>query len=152
MGCDIHIVCEVKQVGAGWVSVKDAIFDNHYADIIGQPAKTCSPFDFRDYDMFACLAGVRNDYHAAMPISEPKSLPNDASAYTMELYNDWIGDAHGASYLTLRELVEFDYSQQFGTSGKTYREIIGGKFFADIEKMKELGGLDDVRVVFFFDN
>lgn len=151
MGCDIHTVCEVKQAG-GWSSVIDAFFVNYYSDIMGQPAKICSPFDFRNYNMFACLAGVRNNYHAAMPISEPKGLPDDASAHTMELYDDWIGDAHSASYLTLRELIEFDYSQQFGNSGKTYREIIGDIFFTHIEQMKELGGLDDVRVVFFFDN
>lgn len=63
MGCDIHLFIEYKQDGQsllGWW----AFGGEHRLD--------------RDYRLFARMAGVRN-YWDAVPISNPRDLPDDAS-------------------------------------------------------------------------
>jgi hypothetical protein len=106
-------------------------------------------------------------------------LPED-SIYLSELVEDYIGNFnhrrddisddnyHSHSYLTLRELIEFDYDKTFWNRRITftgaslakegegtiisYRENLGEFFFTHLEELKQLGDLDDVRIVFWFDN
>lgn len=74
---------------------------------------------YRNYGLFAILANVRNNYGFACipmgskynPISLPKGFPEDASKNVAEYHELWGCDAHSATYLTLRELVEFDWDQ-----------------------------------------
>lgn len=152
MGCDIHSFAE-KQLNGQWVNLGVA------------------PFDWRSYGMFAFLAGVRN-YSAVSPIAERRGFPGDASDEVRGEYSDWAGDAHSASWLTVKELSDFDYDARmedrrvtrrvaagYYDGGQTcdpgegqtmtYREFLGSDFFDDIEKLKAAGA---ERVVFWFDN
>ena len=158
MGCDIHSFAERRNKQTNkWEKVGE------------------NPFDWRSYSMFAFLAGVRN-YDHCEPLSEPKGLPNDISDEVKEEYGD--GDGwyyHSASFLTAKELLDFDYDKTFwnrrvtkqtssnswnGASlaeereGKvlTYRENLGESFFTHLNELKELGEPEDIRIVFWFDN
>lgn len=141
MGCDIHTNVEVKNNGI-WENIN------------------FEPFDWRSYNMYALLADVRND-GSIKPMFEPRGLPNDVSLDIYEEHKEWGYDAHSSSYLTLRELTEYDYSEphinqddDLITEDDIYTPIkfLNERYFNDIEKMKEYGDLDDVRVVFWFDN
>lgn len=179
MGCDIHPHVEVKVDDKWEISTEEVFsldsFDRDYY----KKEKSSEPFDWRSYSMFGFLAGVRN-YDHCIPISEPKGLPDDCSEEIKEAYEDYSSDAHSCSYLTLRELSEFDYNKEFwnrrifkptynadgSTSGGngaslaeegegkiiTYRENLGEWYFRHLEEMRELGESDDVRIVFWFDN
>lgn len=150
MGCDIHSTAERRDAGK-WVSVG------------------ISPFDWRDYGMYAFLAGVRN-YSGIPPIAEKRGWPDDVSDAARE--GHWDLDSHSHSWLTVEELENFDYSQpvedrrytrQTGPNSwdggataeaghgtmTTYREFLGGAFFREIDAMKAAGA---ERVVFWFDN
>jgi hypothetical protein len=153
--------------------------------------------------MFGFLSGVRN-YSKVTPISDPKGLPQDSEYlnkpseygyYIKDMYygghipeqdrgrkyTDILYDAnyHSHSYLTLKELLDFDYSKTFedrrttkteirsngGTlingahvcvegsgSTVTYRDYLGESFFECIYQLKMLGAPEDVRIIFWFDN
>lgn len=93
MGCDIHASLEYLN-DYNWSSMNLHIKNDELVDY---------DFTSRSYILFAILAGVRNDYNLK-PISKPKGFPEDASKETKEFYNEWLGDAHSASWLTLKEL------------------------------------------------
>jgi len=75
--------------------------------------------DERCYNTFAILAGVRNGRGFAgcktgegfSPISSPKGIPSDASREYRDEAKRWNGDGHSHSYLTLKELLEYDWQQ-----------------------------------------
>jgi hypothetical protein len=83
--------------------------------------KSVSPYDGRNYDLFAMLADVRNGRGFAgcntgdgfTPISEPKGVPDDASAYYKWQANRYGVDGHSHSWLTLAELKAYDWHGQF---------------------------------------
>lgn len=190
MGADIHSFAEVR-TNNKWVRVEEPKFDDSFD-------KTTAPFSWRSYSMFAFLAGVRNYSHCT-PISEPKGLPvdsewlNSPSEYSYsynpmsgetiseneretnksEIYDN--GNYHSLSWLTLKELLDFDYEQKFwdrriskqvspnGWSGAelaedgegkvvSYREFLGKGFFIELDVLKTLGSPNDVRIIFWFDN
>lgn len=190
MGCDIHSFAEKRNKETGkWEKVENHFtlddFDKKYLN----KEKGDSPFSWRSYSIFAFLAGVRN-YDCCEPLSSPKGLPDD-SEYLNTIETDWIpetkkrgietdGNYHSLSYLTLKELLDFDYDKTFwnrrifrqtfredGTvsggngaalaeqgEGKiiSYRENLGNYFFIHLEELKQLGEPEDVRIVFWFDN
>lgn len=148
MGCDIHTRAE-RKVNGEW----EVIPGLH-------------PFDWRSYGMFGFLANVRN-YSAVPPLSNPRGLPDDC-----EIESDWELGEHSFSWLSVHELLAFDYNlpledrrvkRQAGTNSwdggctcdpgegeqTTYREFLGKAFFDDLEKLKEAGA---ERVVFGFDS
>jgi hypothetical protein len=198
MGCDIHSFAEVRSKVTGkWEKVGDVFSLDEYDKKWHRKDKSEHPFDWRSYSMFAFLADVRN-YDDCEPLSEPKGLPGDSeylnspSPYGDQLnyavegilpgqkqmtIKDDIEDNHyhSHSWLSLRELVEFDYDKVFwnrritkqegpgyyngaalASEGKgemiSYRKNLGEWFFLHLEELKSLGDLDDVRVVFWFDN
>lgn len=151
MGCDIHSRAERRENGK-WVVI-DGL----------------APFDWRSYGMFGFLAGVRN-YSAIPPLSEPRGLPDD-TPQSGDDYDDYLGD-HSFSWLSLDELLAFDYDQPVedrrvtrtmpngvinggctaepgGGEMTTYREFLGEAFFDDLAKLKAAGA---ERVVFGFDS
>lgn len=157
MGCDIHTITEVKTPD-GW---KAALLD--------KPA-----FDWRAYSMYGFLADVRN-YSATPPIHERRDWPEDITQEAKQLREDWDCDAHSFTYVTLAELLAFDYSKPVEDrrvtkqiapnawdggctaepgAGKmtTYRDLLDGAFFAELDRLSELGHAADVRVLMFFDN
>jgi hypothetical protein len=154
MGCDIHSFAEKKDEDGNWEVLPDF-----------------EPFEVRSYRVYGWLANVRN-YSALTPIAERRGFPEDASPDVKEDYESWDCNAHSASWLSLEELLSFNYdatcedrrvtreiSPNFFDGGQTceagegtqttYREFFGDYFFKDLEKLKELGA---ERVVFWFDN
>ncbi len=165
MGCDIHASVEVFYGPVWLVSVKK-LFPLDFP-WLGETF-TCAPFHWRSYDMFGFLADVRN-YSRVPPISEPRGWPEDTACFRDRDADDW--DYHSRSWLSLKELIEFDYDREFedrrydnGLSGAaltdpgrgimtTFRKFLGPQFFRDIELMKTLAPDPAyVRIVFAFDN
>jgi len=170
MGCDIHSFAEVRKNGK-WEVVDDDVFPYTFSSCGSEP------FHWRSYGIFGFLANVRN-YSRVPTIEGPKhAIPVDASPTVVDKYEQWSGDAHTASWLTLRQLLEFDYDKVFWdrritkqlgpncwtgvglaenevTEGghPTVRTFLGEHFFGHLEVLKTLGALDDVRIVFWFDN
>jgi len=185
MGCDIHSFAEVKRKNK-WEKVNDKIFYD-YGD-----KKTTKPFSWRSYSMFAFLAGVRN-YDRCTPLSEPKGLPKDSEWLNEPCDNQEMRSCSGEnpveiktnyddiendsdylpkSFLTLKELLDFDYEKTFWNRRITrtvgnridgvalaekgegviisYKENLGQGFFDDINELKKLGKPENVRVVFWF--
>jgi hypothetical protein len=112
MGCDIHAIVQ-RRIGDRWETVTPPpeMLDP-YGDL---------PFEFRNYELFAVLAGVRN-YDNVTPIAEPRGLPDDAgveqgtfgwpsgaTSSRVELDGKWLGE-HSFSWLTAAELSAYDWS------------------------------------------
>ena len=77
-------------------------------------------FETRNYDLFAILANVRNPMRAVEPfriISKPRGFPEDACPEMRSYYEVHKYDAHDASWLTLAEIVEFDWNQRINRRG-----------------------------------
>jgi len=183
MGADIHIFVERKRNNK-WVRYTG----NHFSltewerGYLGKE-KGNIPFDWRSYGMFGFLAGVRA--RNIKPIKEAiGGIPSNASEYVKKEFERWEGGGHSHSFLTVRELTEFDYNQDLREPGenfstnsrktlfekkthrknkdfdeddecKTYYDYLGGPdsmFFIHLKELSELGGPDDVRIVFWFDN
>ena len=115
MGCDIHCYAERKNKDGKW-------------EIVGNKEKEeedgCINIDYkpyvnRNYNLFAILANVRNGTAFAgyktgegfNPISNPKGVPSDASEDYASITEQWVGDGHSHSYFTLRELLDYDWTQ-----------------------------------------
>jgi hypothetical protein len=117
MGCDIHPHAEVRDPTTGkWTEAS--------ASFIEGP----NPFDWRSYSVFAFLAGVRNYSKVSGIVVEPRGLPEDSPFHesqckqeespawgrryepVSEAYN---GDYHSHSYVTLAELLAFNYDATF---------------------------------------
>lgn len=177
MGCDIHSFAEVKR-NDKWEEVTDSIFPDY-------EGKTSEVFNYRDYSLFAFLAGVRN-YDCCTPLDEPKGLPYDSEklktlvdygySTKVELKQDLEeNDYHSYSWLTLKELLDFDYNKTFWNrrickqmsltcwfgielaeegEGKiiSYSDNLGESYFEIIDILKTLGEPENVRVVFWFDS
>lgn len=125
MGCDIHIICEVKKEGK-WIRNTKSVFPNssYYSykkwreqDIKeGKPHEEITkipdwakeefqidPDDGRNYDWFSILADVRNGYGFAgvetgegfKVISEPRGIPDDASIETLKYLSIPVKDEEG---------------------------------------------------------
>lgn len=154
MGCDIHMHVEKK------------LDDGSYAELHGVNFLDC-----RSYGIFGFLADVRN-YSAVTPISQPRGVPDDVSAGLKADYESWGSDAHSASWLSVEELLAFNYDaptedrrvmRQVGPNhwnggcttepgeGRltTYREFLGSWFMDELEALKASGA---DRIVFWFDN
>lgn len=171
MGCDIHMYVEFRRANwpkeVGWKS-------GDYFSILDPTSPNEAPvrmglIEWRSYSLFAVLANVRNrGYGEAYPyISTPKGLPEDATTYVRKEYDSWGWDAHSCSYLTLRDIVEFDEKEQpkddFG------HEILKPLIDRLIQRADELNviydfeikyplkedvlkRLENIRIVFWFDN
>ena len=155
MGCDIHSYAE-KKVNGKWEKVSDQFSLDEFDKKWYGKEKGDNPFGWRNYSIFAFLAGVRN-YDHCTPISEPKGLPDDISDEVKEKADDWDGDGHSHSFLTVKELSDFDYGKTFfddrGKETETYSNFLGKQFFDDLEILKNLDeNPENVRVVFWFDN
>ena len=116
MGCDIHPHVE-RRVNGKWEVLES-----------DPPA-----LKHRNYNTFAILADVRNGSGFAgirtgggfNPIAEPRGLPDDLSDELQGVkeerraYEDeprWFGD-HSFTWLTLREILEYDYQQSTSERG-----------------------------------
>jgi hypothetical protein len=109
MGCDIHLYVEKRK------EEKWQIEDNFIASWpVGSDRKSITPYDDRNYILFAWLANVRNGYGTAgcdtgdaiVPIDLPRGLPEDISVEVAGEADEWGYDGHSHSYFTLKELIE----------------------------------------------
>lgn len=151
MGTDIHMACEVRRNGR-WELVTDKVFKNSWYRPDSkynwaQEEYTNVPYNRRCYNLFAILADVRNGRGFAgckigeyfNPISMPKGYPEDmceelkrdiSNEYDDEAYNyrPTLSNEHSASWLTLKELLDYDWDQlhrDYGcVSEDTYRDFI----------------------------
>ena len=151
MGCDIHLITEIKVDNKWILSDKDIFKYKNFSEGIG-----INPFEERNYSVFALLANVRND-NKVIPISLPKGLPDDSEYLNFKIdgkttrkkdfldFNSY--EYHSHSYLTLKEILEYDYSKINISNQFRYEE-----FYEDLELLKTLGEPDNVRIVFWFDN
>lgn len=92
MGCDIHTMIEWKDRFGLWNNAGEA-------DL------------YRDYELFAVLAGVRNDC-GIVPIAEPRGVPEDACGEYEAWQEAYGGDGHSHSWVTLAELIAFNREQE----------------------------------------
>lgn len=209
MGADIHMYVERRE-GDRWVALKGR---NPYYDLLKEQDEVVYQnwiWQGRDYDLFAVLADVRNEFDF-VPVSLPKGLPVDVSDIVRSHANIMCFDEHSHTWLSLRELQEYDLNrivkrsgwvslhefENFLASGKpqvwsngiggmniihvssdqmqglldgkydakkgrkyysqiewedTYQEVVGYAWEMIVPVMEEMGGPDDVRLVFWFDN
>lgn len=172
MGCDIHMHIEYfrahyKKDKKRWYCA-DWFRLNEYYGEEGEPKYKQVPlWDDRSYNLFAILAGVRN-YNNIEPISEPRGLPLGITDEVLEDYKSWGEDAHSTSYFTLQELIDFvnnkkDSSREIGFHAgihclidlidliKVHVEM--DEFIYDCDDIESsYNSLNDVRIIFWFDN
>ncbi len=150
MGCDIHLHTEVKINGV-W---------HHYG----------CPQVWRSYNLFAKLANVRNYEDPGSPeyiepISEPRGLPEDATAVTKYDSDRWGVDGHSHSWIGAQEIAQVaEWAKKRGMEkapngmeGFWESDMFGYLFGNDWSGFTKYPderpeGLEDIRWVFWFDN
>ena len=136
MGCDIHLLVEVKKDGI-WESADEWNTDDKeyiHVDYDNQLYKD------RDYTLFALLADVKN-YHNIKPICQPKGYPSNVSDQVFDFINYWNDDGHSHTYFTLKELIEIDWNNTIKEAG--YMD--NGQWKAFNQSMKTLNPDYDLR-------
>jgi len=107
----------------------------------------------RNYVFYAVLAGVRN-YCNVTPISFPKGMPQETGVMSRVEAEEDGPDGHTHSWLTYKELKDYDWLQTPNDEFLLIDEI--HTFFkALMHEMKFLSGKygeEGVRIVFWFDN
>ena len=155
MGCDIHIVVERNWI-CKWVGMHTdrGIPRGGYN---GEGADWFSPdIGRRDYPFFARLAGVRGDG------PEPLGLPHDPSDLTLVLAKEWEGSGHSFSYLPLKEFAgrwcagdaEFlatMTAERLKGERRAYARLLDRASIGVFSAYDDMD-VDDVRIVFWFDN
>lgn len=147
MGTDIHSAVEIRTAD-GWRHATGPIVTP--LDKWSDPAE---PFGWRSYRVFGFLADVRNDSGSPV-ITQPRGLPVDVSPDVAKRP----GEDCDTSWLTLAELLAYDYDQEFEDqrpfgdepARTTVRAHLGDLFFQHLDELSKLGPPDDVRVVFWF--
>ncbi|EAF5380719.1 hypothetical protein C2890_14200 [Listeria monocytogenes] len=145
MGCDIHLMVEVKDRKTNQWTEYDV-------------ADGAIKFIGRNYNLFGILANVRNGFgfahidtgDAFIPISNPRGVPKDASKSYLSFVEDWGTDGHSHSFLNLDELQNFEWEESYyeSTAGFVDNVIPAlEKIATDCSCTNE-----EVRIVFFFDN
>lgn len=137
MGCDIHSICEVQDGAGVWAPIRRGGYRRGYrvAGLFG--SSVWNPYHFRNYDVFAILADVRNGSDFAgviagggfIPIDKPRGVPSDASRYWHNTVGHWGSNGHSHSYFTLRELNNYDYARVIFKRG-----VVGGVEYARFKK------------------
>jgi len=184
MGADISTIVEARDTEGIW-----RIVSAEQEHQVGVRTEDDFPFGVRSYAVYGFLGDVQNT--ACCPvIASGRGLPND-SAYLRESANDlWCekwsiadsiiedGNNYGYSFVTVAELLAFDYEQQFenlrlgnvyksadgnvvrysgnkqGKPGEgevmSMREHLGEHYFDELNKLRQLGEPENVRVIFWF--
>ena len=158
MGCgkrvstDIRICVEVREGGDRWRAVVNPNPWHGSADDEPEERLTGWLWDGPDHDLFAILADVRNRVgfagtdrdEAIAPIALPAGLPEDVKRVSNDempaIVAGEMPRAEGKRYFTRLQWT------------RTLRELAG--YFLDdvIPVLEQLGGPDDVRLVFWCDN
>lgn len=128
MGCDIHLYVEKRNVEGNWLAVDKFTRDepNEEGEVGRLGVNYHERFyNGRNYNLFAILADVRNGRGFAgcktgegfNPIAAPRGVPDDASAEYKEVVEQWDCDGHSHSYHTLRQLLDYDWTQVSNLQG-----------------------------------
>lgn len=107
MGCDIHMVVEAKADEGRWVAVNTMNVVRTHNDETGATITACPIAEDRNYKRFAALAGVRGEGPAA------KGLPSDLSETARYMVDQWGGDGHSHSHMSLAKAAVI-----FGATGE----------------------------------
>ncbi len=142
MGCYIHIYAEKRNNNNEWEMYNGKFTADEWYEKYYKKEYINRPFYLRNYEMFGILAGVRD--HDVELISYPKGIPSDISNGVFLEYRKWLSNVHSESWLTARELIEYRYSRKFINDNEL--------FFIHLEELKNMDSIDDVRIVFWFDN
>jgi hypothetical protein len=121
MGCDIHMYVEYKkdlpiknskERESKWIS-GDYFKMNPFNEIWDDETKLerMELYGGRNYALFSTLAGVRDYTNSIVPVSKPKGIPDDCCLYVKSEYKDWGYDGHTPSWLTLKELKDYQETQ-----------------------------------------
>ncbi|CRH24886.1 Uncharacterised protein [Chlamydia trachomatis] len=112
MGCDIHMYVEYKrenQESSQWKNGDYFRINESFGEFEDENKfNQIGLYDKRNYSLFSTLAGVRDYSEKIIPVSEPKGLPDDISDYVKKESDDWEGDGHTHSWLTLKELRDYN--------------------------------------------
>lgn len=153
MGTYIETQIEVKHADGRWYEDL-RVYDKLQGDEL--------VLDRRDYNIFGFLGNIRNIAKSPY-ISDCRGLPTDSMYFftpTHGFYEETEanrlrnGMNFGFSWVTLQELLAYDYDQWFFDEREqvstTLRDFLGEYFFAEVERLKPLGKPEDVRLVFWF--
>jgi hypothetical protein len=164
MGCDIHFyvekyVYDIDRPGNGtWISIDKWTLNPYYSEYPDEPEWEVTleneMFSERNYFLFAILANVRNQDHLMIPISTTRGLPDDVSP-KIKILSDYEGiDAHSHSWLTVKEIIDYDWDRESIYNGKKFTPRDCCKEFINefIPKILKLAAAQDLRLVFWFDN
>ena len=123
MGSDIHLFVEMR-IHNRWVSVDTWETDESWEPDDDEETHLKVPYaaryyNDRNYSLFAILANVRNARGSAgirtgagfKPIAVPRGLPPDVSPEVQAEARYWGRDGHSHSWLTLAELLAYDWDQ-----------------------------------------
>lgn len=141
MGCDIHLHTEIKVRGV-W---------HHYSH----------PRINRNYRLFSKMAGVRAHEDDDPPIAQPRGLPEGLSFTTQFDADRWGIDGHSHSWLSATELaglVEWMDSQHkdgnkwWSWEWEELGYLFGNGWNVHAYPTDYPDGLEDARVIFWFDN
>jgi hypothetical protein len=143
MGCDIHAHVELKLADGRW---------HHWT----------APHIDRNYNLFTKMAGVRAFGDEIVPIDQPRGLPCNVSETTRLMRENYGSDGHSDSWLSLDELKVLEawwndhtkpYQAERFVHGRVFELAIMGNYLAGNGVTDELPkGVQDVRIVFWFDN
>lgn len=132
MGCDSHIIIEVRRKNGKW-GIADNKHD-HYDEKPNQRPQVIQLLGWRDYNLFAVIAGVRND--GIEPLFEGRGLPEDVSKATAKEFPD-DSDYHSHTYFTLGELKAVDWESIAKAGGVAYLNAHQFKEWKETGKVPE---------------
>ena len=159
MGADIHLWVERKLPSGKWVMHDRCRRISREAHSIDPPASHKDYFgdmayhrvNNRNYRFFAALAGVRGDG------PEPRGLPPDVSDYVQYESDDYGVDGHSHSWMMASEFMPIfaehhlnpEYAVRVVAGEATWLGVFEKIFGTYVDGPE---GLDNYRMVFFFDN
>jgi len=104
--------------------------------------------------LFEKMAGVRGEIENALVA--PKGFPEDASEMTKIIFEYEGEDAHTPSYYTLMEINRLEkwYRAHIDNRFNWYNDFgfLFGNGYNDMAELSSPPPIEDVRIVFWFDN
>lgn len=110
MGCDIHMFVEQRKKikdAVKWVSGDYFKMNPFAGERHENQYEILELHGNRNYSLFTTLAGVRDYGGKTIPVSDLKGMPDDACDFVNQSCEDWEGDGHSHSWLSLKEIREY---------------------------------------------
>lgn len=147
MGCDIHMVVELFD----WTGSGDSE-KQRWSVVLNEAAA----YGERNYALFGLLAGVRA---VDMPLlAAPRGVPEDVSTATKRWAKRMGVDGHTHSWVTLKEVLDFDWSRPTCYDDVPTCEEACSDFLAWARGLTKgptrlaRRAPENIRLVFWFDN